>query len=212
MFTTGKRFYRVSIKSENLYTTANQVVTKSESPTALQEWLKWENPSHVEYLKTGFKPQENASELLDLIKGHKAQAKARQKRQNTNFQSLLAPRKGIMGWIQNFFDQKELSQPIGYQVFEWLHRSYRLGILISLHDSLLSHAVAGEAKEVDFEEYVGFLNPVTQLVINQDIAAAKNLIKNLISPISKVDSKFIVDGIAGNVIYQPKVEFAYYCA
>ena len=203
-------FYRISFQAPELFTAAQELLKKSITVESLQHELSWQEKNEIEFLRMGFQPQANAKEILLLLKRIDQRAKYKEARIKSGFPDLLAPRKGLRGWWQSRKDRKEKSFPIALDAFQWFQHSYRLALLATLHDTLLSRVVTGEAHNVPLDEIMAIFHPLTEMVARKNGRSARRLVEALSSPLHQIDPHFLIEGVAGYIIYQTNRGFAYY--
>lgn len=176
----------------------------------LIEFLGWEEmPAELE---EGFLPQKNAKELSRMIKDNQKRHLLKEKRIKAGFHDLLVPRKGIKGFIQKKFrDPKEIELPLGYDLFVWTRDSPRLGLLTTLHDSLLGFCSSAEPRKVEVEEVTEQMNPLARMLIKNQEELLEELQKALTLNLKQVDPSFIIKYCPGYVVhYDSHKGIAYY--
>ncbi len=202
--------YRIPINSSLLQKTTEELLGQCSEVESLVEYLGWEELP--EDLKSGFAPQKNSKEFLKMLKENQKRKELKSKRIQAGFQDLIAPRKGVKGWVQKKFrDPKEDALPIGYDIFVWLRESPRLALLTSMHDALLGFCSSAEPRRVEIEEVTEYQNPFCPIISRNDQDGAERVQKALSAQLKSVEPQFVIDNCPGYVVqYDLKKGVAYY--
>ncbi|MEM6822779.1 MAG: hypothetical protein AAF558_12665 [Verrucomicrobiota bacterium] len=191
--------YRIPINSSLLQRTADEMLEQAGKVENLVTFLGWEEMPPE--LITGFDPQRNAKEFLNMLKQNQKRKELKAKRVKGGYADLISERKGVKGWAQKKRDDKELDMPLGYDMFIWLRESVRLGLLTSLHDALLGFCSSAEPRQVNIDEVTETRNAFCLTVSKNDTERANQVVKALSSPLKSVDPNFIIDFCPGYVVH-----------
>lgn len=200
----------MSINPQELEAAAGKLLSQCDKIANLQEFLGWNSEEEMDFLRKGFEPQKNASELSSMMAKMSQRVALKQKRLKGGYEDFTTPRKGLFAWFQKRRDRKELTLPIGVDVMNWLIFSERLSLLATLHDLLISHVTPATPREIGLEEIFSLQLPLAEMVYRADEARAKRVVEILKAPLHKVPASFLIHEITGYVIYLPSRGFAYY--
>jgi hypothetical protein len=192
--------YRIAINPSILYSSAQDLLSKSDKIENLQAFLGWDPLPEI--LVKGFAPMKDSKKLLSYLKSHSARQTLKTKRKARGYSDFITPRKGLKGWLQKTFaDGKELSLTPAHDALFWIHSAPRYLLLQSLHDALISSISTSEPRRVDIEESSSYPNPIVSAFYSNDTAAIEKIYQGLSSPLHKLTPEILVDYFPSHVLY-----------
>lgn len=202
--------HRIAINPSILHTTIEDILSKADKLETLKEHLGWEPVPDI--LTYGFAPMKDSKKLLTFLKESTTRRALKQKRIAKGYPDLISPRKGLKGWLQKTFsDGKEQKLSTAFDALAWLRQSHRYLLLVSLHDTLISHVSTSEPRRIDLKEGTLYCNPIAQALFRNDAASLELVRTALAAPLHKVVPETLIEYFSGYVLhYDRKKSSAFY--